>query len=219
MSDYFNKLPDFQYTSLLENSSIGDKVTVKNLFRRAKLRDDIFQNVSYFNKYAIIGDERPDQIAQKIYKDPNLDWVILLSNNILNYQTEWPLSSRAFNEYILEKYGSYENASKPRFYESKRVFNSRNETVFPFGLKVPENFAVEFYDIDIDRYVRLTDVSYPVTNLVYEERIQEKKRNIFILQPLYLNIVFEDMKDILPYKKGSTEFISKTLKDTEIIFN
>jgi len=219
MSDYFNRVPDFQYANLLKNSSIGDKVLVKNLFRKAKLREDIFQNITFFEKYFIKGDERPDQIANKFYSDPNLDWLILLANNVLNCQTEWPMSARIFNEYILEKYGSYENASKVRFYESKRVFNSQNETVFPPGLKVEENFAVEFYDIDLDRSVRLTDVSYPVTNLIYEERLQERKRSIYMLKPIYIGIAIEDLSDILPYKEGSTEFISKTLKDTETMIS
>tara|TARA_B100001094_G_scaffold327296_1_gene385138 strand:- start:434 stop:1093 length:660 start_codon:yes stop_codon:yes gene_type:complete len=219
MSDYFNRIPNFNYVNLLEKSSIGSKIEIKNLFRRAKIRDDIFQNISFFTKYTVVGNERPDNVAQKVYGDSNLDWVVLLTNNILNVQDEWPLSERLFNEYIIEKYGSYENSAKVHHYESKRVFNSKNETVFPFGLRVPENFAVEFYDIDIDRHVRIATPSYPVTNLMYEERIQDERRLIFILKPLYLNLIFEDMKDLLPYKKGSTEFISKTLKDTETMFN
>lgn len=219
MSNFFNRVPNFNYVSLLENSSIGSKVEVKNLFRRAKLREDIFQDLSFFNKYIISGDERPDQVANKIYDDPDLDWVILLANNVINIQSEWPIPGRSFENYLLEKYGSYEKLSEIHHFESKRVFNSKNETVFPYGLEVNENFSVDFYDIDSDRHVTISGASVPVTNYAYEERIQEKRRSIFILKPVYLNLVFEDMKDILPYKKGSTEFISKTLKDTETILN
>ena len=79
------------------------------------------------------------------------------------------------------------------------------------------NHKVEYYDGDLGQHVSLEDCSFPVTNYTYEERIQEQKRVIKILKPLYLNIVFEDMDEIMSYRKGSTGFISRTLKDTEAI--
>lgn len=218
MSDYFNKVPNFKYTNLVEDG-VDNKTQVKNLFRRAKLRDDLYENLNYFDKYIIIGDERPDQVANKIYGDPNLDWVILVANNVVNIQTEWPMPQRLFDQYLLEKYGSYEAIYDTHHYESKRVYNSRNETIFPAGLNVPSTHRVQFYDRDLDVQVTIADASYRVTNYVYEERLEEKKRAIFILKPEYLNIAFEDIKDIMRYKKGSTEYISETLKDTEDLFN
>ena len=104
MSNYFKKVPDFEYVSRDPNQrQISEYATVKNLFRRGKLRDDIFGNLSYFTKYKIIGDERPDNVAFKFYKEETLDWVILLSNNILNVQSEWPLTQKNFEEVMLDK--------------------------------------------------------------------------------------------------------------------
>ena len=84
---YFRQLPDFNYVSRLdEKVSSTDYVEVKNLFRRAKVREDLFQNFTAFTRYTIVGDERPDNVAEKFYGDPELDWVILHINNILNVE-------------------------------------------------------------------------------------------------------------------------------------
>ena len=66
MSNYFNLVPDFEYVSRLPDAKISDYITVKNLFRRVILREDIFSNLTFFTKYSIKGDDRPDNIANKI---------------------------------------------------------------------------------------------------------------------------------------------------------
>ena len=101
MSNYFDQVPDFEYVSRLPNAKIGDYITVKNLFKRVFLREDIFQNLTFFNKYSIVGDDRPDNVADKLYNNSDLDWIILLSNNIINIQSEWPMPQRDFDKYPL----------------------------------------------------------------------------------------------------------------------
>ena len=106
---YFRQIPNFEYVNRNKGTTdISDYISVKNLFKRGKLRSDIFGNVNYFTKYKIIGDERPDNIANQEYGDSKLDWVILLSNNIINLQTEWPLPQSSLDEVLLEKYGTYD---------------------------------------------------------------------------------------------------------------
>ncbi|MBM5783198.1 MAG: hypothetical protein FJ368_07265, partial [Pelagibacterales bacterium] len=106
---YFRQVPNFEYVSRnAGEQNISDYVAVKNLFKRGKLREDIFGNLNFFTKYKIIGDERPDNVAFKLYGDSTLDWVVLLSNNILNIQSEWPMTQRTFDQVMLNKYGSYE---------------------------------------------------------------------------------------------------------------
>ena len=83
---YFRNFSDFLYQSpLASRTSSYDYIRAKNIFRRAKVRDDIFQAAVAFDKYQIIGEERPDQIAQKIYGSSQYDWVVLISNNIINF--------------------------------------------------------------------------------------------------------------------------------------
>ena len=59
--------------------------------------------------------------------------------------------------------------------------------------------------------MRATDVAIPVTNFEYEDNLNNKKREIFILKPEYLSVVFDDINEIMRYKKGSTQYLSETL--------
>ena len=139
---YFRQVPDFEYVNRNPNSQdISNYIQVKNLFKRGKLRPDIFGNLNFFTKYKIIGDERPDNVAYKIYGDETLDWVVLLSNNILNVQTEWPLPQTSFDQVLLEKYGSYESLySGIHHYETVEIKNSYGITVLPAGLQTPNTW-------------------------------------------------------------------------------
>ena len=69
MSNYFSKVPNLDYVSRLPDASISDYITVKNFFKRGKLRDDIFQELAFFTKYQIQGDDRPDNVAFNVYGD------------------------------------------------------------------------------------------------------------------------------------------------------
>lgn len=217
MANYFKRLPNINYQNLEELSLPGRTLQNKNLFRRAKLREDIASNTTFFEDYFIKSDERPDNVAFKVYGDEDLDWVVLITNNILNIQEEWPLPTNLYNEYLLEKYGSYEAIYEVHHYESKVITSVDGVTVLPGGLLVDQNFRFEYYEETLDSHVSIEDCSVAVTNYIYEERIQEKKRAIKILKPKYLNLVFEDIAEVMSYRKGSTGFISRTLKDTESI--
>ena len=217
MSNYFKQVPDFEYVSLLPDAKISDYITVKNLFKRGKLRDDIFQDLTFFTKYQVIGDDRPDNIAYKLYNDPSLDWVILLSNNIINIQTEWPMQQYELDRYLLDKYESYEKLNEVHHYETIEIKNSSGVTIVEEGLTVESDFSVTFYDWMIDSLEIKQGITNPVTNYDYEMKIEDEKRNIFALKPRYLNVIKDDMEDLMTYKKGSTEYISETLKRAENI--
>ena len=217
MSNYFKQVPDFEYVSLLPDARISDYITVKNLFKKGYLRTDIFQDLTFFTKYQVIGDDRPDNIAYKLYNDPSLDWVILLSNNIINIQTEWPMQQSELDRYLLDKYGSYEKLNEIHHYETIEIKNSSGVTIVEEGLTVESDFSVTFYDWMIDSLEIKQGITNPVTNYDYEMKIEDEKRNIFALKPRYLNVIKDDMEDLMTYKKGSTEYISETLKRAENI--
>ena len=141
-NSYFNQIPNFEYVNRDPNSQdISNYVQVKNLFKRGKLRPDIIQDLTYFEKYTIVGDDRPDNIASQYYDDPNLDWVVLLSNNITNIQSEWPLPQAALDEFLLEKYGTYDKLhSGIHHYETKEIKNLKGAVVLPAGLKTPNKW-------------------------------------------------------------------------------
>jgi hypothetical protein len=213
MSSYFQRVPDFNYVSRLPDSKIGDYVRVKNLFKKGKLREDIFQNVAFFEKYKIVGDDRPDNVAFEVYDDSSLDWVILLSNNILNIQSEWPLPQTDFDRFVLDKYGDYDTLYNGiHHYETIEVKNTQGVTIVPAGLQVESSYSVSYYDFFTDLQVTTGNLATPITNYEYEEKVDNDKRNIFILKSRYLNIVFDDMEEIMQYKKGSTQYVSESLK-------
>ena len=210
---YFSNLTDFLYVNrTVDGRSEGDYSIVKNFFKRAKLRDDIFQDLAFFTKYIVIGDDRPDTVATKIYDDPTLDWVVLLSNNIVSIQSEWPLGQAAFNTYVTEKYGDETTLySGIHHYESREVKANDGTIIIPSGARVSVGQSVSFFDEESSQQIIRTDVAMPITNYMFEEKLNDEKRNIFILKPIYLNILFDDIDQIMRNKKGSTQFISETL--------
>ncbi len=120
---YFSQVPDFQYVSRLPNATISDYITVKNLFKRGKLKEDVAADATLFTKYKVKGDDRPDNVASEVYDDPNLDWLVMLCNNIVNLQSEWPLLQAEYDRYLIDKYGSYENLNSIHHYETKEIKN------------------------------------------------------------------------------------------------
>ena len=239
MASYFRQVPNFEYVSRAPGAKISDYQTTKNLFKRGKLRDDIFGDLTFFTKYQIVGDDRPDNVAYEVYGDATLDWVILLSNNIIHVQDEWPMSQMGFYNYLIEKYGSEEAINNIHHYESIDVRATDGTIIIPEGEEIPNTrydyrsvlidgttnstfrqevpYFVEYYDAVLGTEVLRTNITTPITNYVYEDRLQNEKRNIFVLKPEYLNVIFNDMEDMMKYKKGSTQYVSTTLKKGENI--
>ena len=217
MSSYFSEVPNFEYVSRLPDSKISDYITVKNFFKRGFLREDIFQNLTFFTKYQIQGSDRPDNVASQVYNDSTLDWLVLMSNNIVNIQNEWPLSNLDFDELMLDKYGSYDTLfNGVHHYETIEVKDARNVKIVNAGLKVESDYSVTFFDERADQMKTVTP-TIPVTNYQYEQKVNEDKRNIYLLQPRYLQVVRDDLEDIMTYREGSTQYMSETLKRADNI--
>ena len=213
MSNYFRRLPDFEYVSRLPDAKIGDYVRVKNLFKKGKIREDIFEDLAFFTKYKIVGDDRPDNVAFEVYEDSSLDWIILLSNNVLNILSEWPLPQQQFDNYVLGKYGDYDTLYNGiHHHETVEEKNSQGVTIVPAGLEVQSNYSVSYYDYFIDSQVTKNNLVVPITNYEYEEKLEDNKRNIFLLKKDYIGVILNDMEGIMEYKEGSTQYLNETLK-------
>ena len=213
MSNYFRLVPDFEYVSRLPDARIGDYIRVKNLFKKGKIREDIFENLAFFTKYKIVGDDRPDNVAFEVYEDSSLDWLVLTCNNVLNIQSEWPLPQQQFDNYVLGKYGDYDTLYNGiHHHETVEEKNSQGVTIVPAGLEVQSNYSVSYYDYFIDSQVTKNNLVVPITNYEYEEKLENNKRNIFLLKKDYIGIILNDMEGIMEYKEGSTQYVSETLK-------
>ena len=219
MSDYFKKLPNFEYVSRLPGAKIGDYVTVKNLFKKGALEEDILSNLAFHTKYKIKGNDRPDNVAFDFYGKSNLDWLVLLCNNIINIQTEWPLLQNDFDRFLLDKYGSYDKLNETHHYETQEIKNSKDVVIVPKGLQCASDYSVTYYDYNSDKEVIVLskDCTTAVTNYEYESEIEDNKRNIFLLKPRYISVIRNDIDASMPYKKGSTQYVSETLKRADNI--
>ena len=207
--NYFKYIPDFDYVSRLPKAqSISDYLRVKNLFKRTKISQTIFDDLTYFTKYQIIADERPDNIAYKIYGDSNLDWMVMLANNITNLQNEWPLEEQSFYRFLINKYGSEAGIESVHHYETQKVIDSKEKVIVPKGLEVPSNYSVTFLDSGTRTEQIRTNITDEITNRQYEEKIQDEKRNIFIIKPRFTGLILEEMERVMEYPKGSTQYVS-----------
>jgi hypothetical protein len=345
MSSYFSYVPEFYYVDRSkESQSLSDFSLTKNFFKRFLLRDDIAGNLSFFEKYTIIGDDRPDNVADEIYGDSSLDWLVLIANNILNVYDEWPMPQSAFEKYLLEKYLDYDNLYNTiHHYETSEVRDSKGIVLLKAGSRIsntwrtngnfveainskikniesgdgivssttvrvelrngiigldvgqeiiienishdpyngrfvitnitnrvngityefeyelssppeiaspelsfienPEtgtisgtqveearyiltnsafpgnSYYFEYFDSEKRQLISLpsTDFLVPVTNYDYEFEKENKKRNIYLLKPDYLNIIFNDMEELMKYKEGGVQYVNETTKQGENI--
>lgn len=210
---YFRNIPNFEYVNRTKDGQyISNYTQVKNFFKKGKLREDIFQDLTTFQKYDIKGDDRPDNVANEIYGSAELDWVVLLSNNIVNVYDEWPLSQANLDAYIMDKYGTIEKLNETHHYESNEIKDTQGVIIFPRGVQVSAAQSVSYHEPITDEQVTVNPISRAVTNLQYEEKENDKKRRIFLLKPMYLNVIFDDLEEMMEYKEGSTQYVSRTLK-------
>ena len=178
------------------------------MFKRAKLRDDFLNVFSAFEKYSIVGDERPDNVSEKIYKDPEYDWLVLITNNIQNVRTDWPMSQSDLNKFLSEKYTN-QQLFQIHHYETREVRNSLGELVLPGKLIVDSNFTLKYADAGATTtYSSLISVS----NFEYENYLNEEKRNIVILRPEFVRVVEKDLKRIFKYEQSSEFVDQRTIK-------
>ena len=209
---YFRYVPDFNYVSRLEGKkNINDYEVTKNLFKRVKIKSEIFNDLTYFTKYKIVGDDRPDNVSYEVYGTTDYDWLILLSNNIINVGSEWPLTQESFVNYMTRKYGAEENFYKPHHYETVEVKDSIGRVIVRSGLQVPKDYTIRYYDSGLDAQVSTTNIVKEYSNYEYEIDIQDNNRNIFVIKREYIGVVLDDIERIMPYKQGSTQYRADNL--------
>jgi hypothetical protein len=206
---YFRELPNLEYQSFLSDRKASNEyLLVKNLFRRVKLRDDLQNVLTIFNKYQIRDGARPDTVAQELYGSTQYDWVVLISAGIINVRNEWPLSDRDIYRYAEEVYGNDLNAI--HHYETKEVRDSKNRLILPKGKVVDQNFTIQ----DPNTPIQTINPVIGISNYEYEVRKNNEKRSIYILKPGYLQQAIIDTRKGLIYDRSS-QYVNDTLIRTE----
>jgi hypothetical protein len=206
---YFRELPDLEYQSPFSDSNSSQNyVRAKNLFRRVKLRDDLQNVFTLFNKYQIPEGARPDTVAEEVYGKADYDWVVLLTAGIVNVRDEWPLSDRDLYRYAENVYGNDLNAV--HHYETTEIKDSNGRLILPAGKIVDSNFTIPDPNIPIQTLNPVVGIS----NYEYETRKNIEKRTIYLLRPDYLQQYLNDMRKIMYYDKSS-QYVDKKLIRTE----
>jgi len=213
MANYFRKLPDLDYPSLLnDRAGSSDTVRVKNLFRRAAIREDFFSRFVNFTKYKISGDDRPDNVAEKLYGSADLDWIILVSNNIIDIKNDWPMTEYDLNVYLNDKY-SEDQLVKIHHYETIEWRDRNNQLIVPAGQIVDENFKVEY--LKGNQIVSVSPIR-SVSYFEWEVQKNDDKRNINAPKTEVVSTMISDFEKMMKYDRSS-QFVDKTLKRTENI--
>lgn len=219
---YFRELPDLEYQSFLSDKNGSDEyIRVKNLFRRVKLRDDLKNVITIFNKYQIPDGSRPDLVAQEIYGSTQYDWVVLISAGITRVRDQWPLSDKQLYDYAENIYG--EKLTDVHHYETLEVRDSQDRLIISAGNVVDPNFKLSYYDNgkiytnELDTGENIFKIPNPIvsiTNYQYETRKNNEKRSIYLIKPRYLQQVLNDTRQSMLYD-FSSQYINSSLIKTE----
>jgi len=176
---YFNKIPYILYDS----KGNGDYKEVTNLLRRVALRTKVRSNVLFFDTYDVKEGETPEIIADKLYNDPQLHWVILMINDITDRYHQWPMSTPQFLAFINDK---YDNVDDVHHYEIPQSSGNTKTKI-----EVYKNSAL--YTGDTDFYASASIV----TNFEYEESVQDENRKIRLLNPHYIEQFVEEYENLM----------------------
>jgi len=209
---YFSLIPDLNYPTISPDSNSSfDYTLVKNLFLRGELRTEVLDSILAIQDYFIRGDDRPDNVADELYGRSDYDWIVLLSNNITDVHNQWPLSEYAFNTYVNSKYSQSE-LEDVHHYETLEVRDSDYRLVQEAGLEVDQNYSISYLDSGV---VKTTSgMVKAITNLEYEQNLNDQKRSIRVLKPAYINLLISDLKDVMKYYESS-QYLNSTTKQTE----
>ena len=206
---FFRELPNLEYQSFLSSrKGSDDYLLVKNIFRRVKLRDDLQNVFTIFNKYEIQEGARPDTVAEELYGSSQYDWVVLIGAGIINVRNEWPLSDRDIYRYSEQLYGNDLNAV--HHYETTEVKDSNGRLILPAGKIVDSTFTIPDPNIPIQTLNPVVGIS----NYEYEVRKNNKKRDIYVLKPAYLQQVINDTRKAMTYDRSS-QYVNDKLIRTE----
>ena len=206
---YFRELPDLDYQSFLSDSNSSQNyLRVKNLFRRCKLRDDLQNVFTIFDKYEIVDGARPDTVAEEFYGSAELDWVVLMTAGIISVRDEWPLSNYHLYRYAEKIHGEELNAV--HHYETTEVKDSSDRLILPAGKTVDSDFTIT----DPSDYNLTLNPVISVTNWEYEVRKNDKKSSIYLLKRGYLQQFLNDMREQMIYSTSS-QYVTENLARTE----
>lgn len=202
---FFDSQPNFYYP--YKN---GLKIS-KNLFRRIRFRDNL--NALYVNsiRYTVLEGETPETIAQKQYGSTDWYWTILLLNNIIDVNNDWPVPADDLDESVEKKYGN--KADNPRHWETKEVKTSGGIKVLDSGVIIElyqgttaqqnsnyyPSYSFKYLDGTTEYTLTGSQVMTKITNREFEYRENEKKKEIYLIKNRFLPMLESEIEKLFAY--------------------
>ena len=206
---YFQNLPDIDYALTINKAGRTNNIKVKDFFHLMKVREDIFAEDTVYYEYNVVDGERPEQVAYKEYGDESYYWVVLQVNEITDYYAQWPLSYFELEEFMLKKYGGYENTEKIHHYETVETKDQTDNIVLPAGLTVAEDYVFDYPSYPGSNVI-LTSRPIAVSNREYEIGLNEQKSSITLIQNKYIFRLVDEFEDY------ATELKKNMASDTNL---
>ena len=176
-TNFFGYFPKVQYDFAGYNKIVTD------ILRRVAMRDlSSIVNSTIYYKYIIKDGERPEDIADRYYGDSQYYWIILFANRIVNVYAQWPRTHREFENYLISKYGSIE-----------RIADKTNESVIHHYEDDSGNWITK------ETWMILPDenkINNIITIFDYESKINESKREVYIVKVEYLRQIVSELNEI-----------------------
>jgi hypothetical protein len=169
---YFANFPLIPYDSVGD----GNYKLVTNLMKRVALRSKVRTNTLLYDTYDVKEGETPEMIADKLYGDPNLHWIIMYVNGITDRYHQWPLSTPQFLAFLNDKYS---NPDAAHHYEITQTSGDTTVTI----------------DIGSDNTSHAGATL--ITNREYEESRQDTLRSIRLLDQAYVDQFVEEFENLI----------------------
>ena len=219
---YFDLFPRVAYDIDGKRRTKFDSVT--NIFFRLRVLREVLGNISAYYEHTISDGETPEILAEKVYRDAGAYWIILMANDIVDPQYDWPLDDRSFRKYIVNKYGSISNAKTTYHHyekviertesfsglttETRFIVNQSNVSstvvTVPFDSydSLPETQSVETFNMPNDRTVTQITRRDRISNWDYERELNEQKRLIKVIKPEYYTQIVEEFNALTNYARS-----------------
>ena len=211
---YFSYLPNVQVrTSSYRTNNVDPYKLAKNIFRRIKIRENLDDIILGFNQYTIKNNQRPDQVSLEVYGTMEYDWVVLLTNNIINLYDEWPMSEDELERYIDSEYE--EDADSVHHWVTQKITDTRGRTLLRDGRIVSEDFS---YTRPDGTAIPKEDLVRPISVYDYESEKNDYKRNIYLLRKEYVSGFIEEFSNLVDYlPNDEVDFDTQTKKTKDSV--
>lgn len=213
---FFDKFPVLAYD--IAGKRLSNYQVSTNIFFRIRVLREILGNISAYYEYLISDSDTPEILADKIYGNPEAHWVILMANDIIDPQYDWPLNYKNFNNYIINKYGSIANAKTQIHHYEKvvareeqltgivtetrftvnfdKLTNNTPTVPYDYYENLPETQEVNTYNLENGRTVTEIIRREAITCYDYESQLNENKRSIKIIKPEYYGQILREFENL-----------------------